>query len=56
MAQNWRDAELPLFAEAKRINDPERALEQLASDLFVETAGGDADAHRLSRPAARRSR
>ena len=30
MAQNWRDAELPLFAEAKRINDPERALEQLA--------------------------
>ena len=26
MAQNWRDPELPLFAEAKRINDPERAL------------------------------
>ena len=25
MAQNWRDAELPLFAAAKRINDPERA-------------------------------
>src|SRR4249920_2380551 len=32
MAQNWRDAELPLFAEAKRINDPERALEQLAKE------------------------
>jgi uracil-DNA glycosylase len=32
MAQNWRDPELPLFAEAKRINDPERALKELAKE------------------------
>jgi uracil-DNA glycosylase len=32
MAQNWRDTELPLFAEAKRINDPERAFKQLAEE------------------------
>jgi uracil-DNA glycosylase family protein len=32
MAQNWRQPGLPLFAEAKRINDPERALKQLAED------------------------
>jgi uracil-DNA glycosylase family protein len=32
MAQNWREPGLPLFAEAKRINDPERALKQLAED------------------------
>jgi uracil-DNA glycosylase len=32
MAQNWREPGLPLFAEAKRISDPERALKQLAED------------------------
>src|SRR6478672_3078746 len=30
MTQNWHDPELPLLAEAKRINDPERALKELA--------------------------
>ena len=29
MVQNSRDPELPLFAEANRINDPERALKEL---------------------------
>ena len=37
MAQNWRDAELPLFAEAKRINDPERALKELAKEASACT-------------------
>ena len=37
MAQNWRDAELPLFAEAKRINDPERALKELAQEASACT-------------------
>ena len=37
MAQNWRDAELPLFAEAKRINDPERALKELAEEASACT-------------------
>ena len=32
MAQNWRDPELPLFAEAKRINDPDRALREIADE------------------------
>jgi DNA polymerase len=32
MAARWSEAELPLFAEAKRINDPERALEELAAE------------------------
>ena len=32
MAQNWRDPELPLFAKAERINDPERALKELAKE------------------------
>src|SRR6478672_8031951 len=31
MARNWHDPRLPLFAEAKRINDPERALKELAT-------------------------
>lgn len=30
MAAKWSEAELPLFAEARRINDPGRALELLA--------------------------
>ena len=37
MAQNWRDPEVPLFAEAKRINDPERALKQLAEEASTCT-------------------
>src|SRR6476469_9758774 len=37
MAHNWRDAELPLFAEAKRINDPERALKELAQEASACT-------------------
>src|SRR6476659_159433 len=37
MAQNWRDAELPLVAEAKRINDPERALRELAKEASACT-------------------
>jgi len=37
MAQNRRDAELPLFAEAKRINDPERALKELAEEASACT-------------------
>jgi DNA polymerase len=32
MVQNSRDPELPLFAEANRINDPERALKELAKE------------------------
>ncbi len=32
MARNQRDPGLPLFAEAKRINDPERALKELAEE------------------------
>jgi uracil-DNA glycosylase family protein len=32
MAQNRRDPEFPLFAEVKRINDPERALGELARE------------------------
>jgi DNA polymerase len=32
MAARWSEAELPLFAEAKRINDPERAIEELAAE------------------------
>ena len=32
MAQNWREPGLPLFEEAKRVSDPERALKQLAKD------------------------
>jgi uracil-DNA glycosylase len=32
MAQNWREPEFPIFAEAKQINDPERALKQLAEE------------------------
>jgi DNA polymerase len=32
MAARWSEAELPLFAEAKRSNDPERALEELAAE------------------------
>jgi len=32
MAQNWRDPELPLFAEAKGINDPDRALREIADE------------------------
>jgi hypothetical protein len=31
MAQKWREPELPLFAEAKLVNDPERALALLAA-------------------------
>jgi DNA polymerase len=34
MAQNLRDPELPLFAEAKRINDPGRALKELAAEAM----------------------
>jgi uracil-DNA glycosylase len=37
MAQNWRDAELPLFAETKRINDPGRALAELAKEASTCT-------------------
>jgi DNA polymerase len=32
MAARWSEAELSLFAEAKRSNDPERALEELAAE------------------------
>jgi DNA polymerase len=32
MAARWSEAELPLFAEAKPINDPERAIEELAAE------------------------
>jgi uracil-DNA glycosylase len=32
MTQKEREPELPLFAEAKRVNDPERALELLAAE------------------------
>ena len=32
MAARWSEAELPLFAEAKRINNPDRALQQLADE------------------------
>ncbi len=32
MAARWSEAELPLFAEAKRINDPDRALQELADE------------------------
>jgi uracil-DNA glycosylase len=32
MARNQRDPELPLFAAARPINDPERALEELAEE------------------------
>jgi uracil-DNA glycosylase len=32
MAARWSVAELPLFAEAKRINDPDRALQELADE------------------------
>lgn len=32
MAQKWREPELPLFAEAKLVNDPERALALLAAE------------------------
>ena len=32
MAARWSEAELPLFAEAKRINNPNRALQQLADE------------------------
>src|SRR6476619_4030678 len=37
MAQNWHDPEFPLLAEAKRINDPERALKQLAKEASACT-------------------
>ena len=37
MAQNWHDPELPLLAEAKRINDPERALKELAKEASTCT-------------------
>ena len=37
MAQKLRDPELPFFAEAKRINDPERALEELAKEASTCT-------------------
>jgi len=37
MAQNWRDPEVPLFAEAKRINDPQRALKKLAEEASTCT-------------------
>ena len=32
MAARWSEAELPLFAQAKRINDPGRALAELADE------------------------
>jgi uracil-DNA glycosylase len=32
MAQKWREAELPLFAEARRINDPQRALAAIVAE------------------------
>ena len=32
MAAKWSEAELPLFAEAKRINGPDRALQELAGE------------------------
>jgi len=32
MAQKWREAELPLFADATRVNDPETALKLLAAE------------------------
>ena len=32
MAAKWSEAELPLFAEAKRINDPDRALREIAGE------------------------
>jgi uracil-DNA glycosylase family protein len=32
MAVKWSEAELPLFAEAKRINGPDRALQELAGE------------------------
>ena len=32
MAQKWREAELPLFAEAMRVNDPERAMKLVAAE------------------------
>lgn len=32
MAARWSEAELPLFAEAKRINDPEQALKLIAGE------------------------
>jgi uracil-DNA glycosylase len=34
MPQNVRDPELPLFAAAKRVNDPERALKELAAEAM----------------------
>ena len=37
MAQNWHDPEFPLLAEAKRINDPERALKELAKEASTCT-------------------
>ncbi len=32
MAEKWREAELPLFADPTRVNDPERALKLLAAE------------------------
>ena len=32
MAARWSEAELPLFGEAKRINDPDRAMRRLADE------------------------
>jgi DNA polymerase len=32
MAARWSEAELPLFGDATRINDPERALRAVAAD------------------------
>jgi DNA polymerase len=32
MAAKWSDPELPLFVEAKRINDPDRALREIANE------------------------
>jgi uracil-DNA glycosylase family protein len=58
MAAKWSEAELPLFAEAKRINGPDRALQELAGEakgctrcsLYKKAtqtvfAEGPADAH-----------
>jgi DNA polymerase len=70
MAQNWRDPELPLFAEAKRINDPDRALREIADEAkgcsrcplyknATQTVFGEgpADAHHMlvGSPAIRRT-
>jgi uracil-DNA glycosylase len=32
MAARWSEAELPLFADGKRVNDPERALQLVATE------------------------